>query len=95
MEMLSTATSLRQLPEAAPLWDENGDEDWEPEILLYQQRASQKLLKDHAKKRSKEMYRDVHTKTRLKRWAAFKIHRLDKFLLSPLLQTVSEAEEDI
>ena len=91
---LSVATSLRKLPDSAPLLDENSDEDWEPEILLYQQKASQELLQKQAKKRCAELFRDVHTRTRLRRWTTFKILRLDNFLLSPLLRIVEEENEE-
>ena len=92
-ENMSTATSLRRLPDPAPLYDDNGDEDWEPEILLYNQKMLQKMLLKQAKKRCAEMFRDVHSRTRMRRWTTFKTLRLDNFMLSPPLQTVEEVEE--
>ena len=94
-KMMAAATSLRQLPASAPTHDANGDEDWEPAIILYQQKASQRMLLKQAKERTWELYRDVHTRTRMKRWATFKINSLERFLFMPLLQVVAEDEEDL
>ena len=95
---MAAATSLRKLPDSAPTHDENGEEDWEPAITLNHQKASQKVLQKQAMKRVWELYKDVHTRTRMGRWDPYKILKLENFLFLPLLNAIAEeegAEEDV
>ena len=87
---MAAATSLRQLPASAPTHDANGDEDWEPAITLHHQKTAQRMLQKQAMKRVWELYKDVHTRTRMRRWDSFKTMKLENFLFLPLLKVIAE-----
>ena len=87
---LQSATSLLPVENPAPTHNEEGEEDWEPEIKRLEQLNRQKEQKVQAVKRVKELYYDVHTSTRMTQRNKYKMWYIKKFLHSPLLQTIPE-----
>lgn len=89
-DKLKSATSLLAVKNSDPTRNEGEEEDWDAEIAWKQHLSNQRFQKMQAAKRIEELYYDVHASTRTTQRSKYKMWYINKFLYSPLLETIPE-----